>query len=81
MDAFNQSVAEHARVIEVPLMAPADKSRWAFITEWQVEPQSDDRQPMFGRVAAGKSSQAAGRSRSRRQHQAMFKAWSQSRHD
>lgn len=81
-DIVNQSAAENAPAIEVPLMAPADKSRWAYITEWQVEPQSDDRRPMFGSVAAaGKSSLSAGRSRTRRQHKAMFKAWSQSRHD
>ena len=81
MDVINQSAAEDAPVIEVPLMAQADESRWAYITQWQVEPQPDDRRPMFGRIAAGKSSQSAGRSTTRRRHQAMFKAWSQSRHD
>jgi hypothetical protein len=56
-------------------------SRWAFINGWKVEPQSDDRAPMFGAVAAGTASPSARRSTARRKHQTMFKEWSQDRHD
>jgi hypothetical protein len=56
-------------------------SRWAFINGWQVEPQSDDRAPVFGVVASSPASPSARRSTARRKHQAMFKEWSQDRHD
>ena len=54
---------------------------WAFINGWKVEPQSNDRAPAFGSVAAGTASPSARRSSARRKHQAMFKEWSQERHD
>jgi len=53
----------------------------AFINQWQVEPQSDDRPPMFGAVAVNMASPPAGRSIARRRHQAMYKEWSKGRHD
>jgi len=56
-------------------------SRWAFINGWQVEPQSDDRAPVFGAVVSSPASPSARRSTARRKHQAMFKEWSQDRHD
>ncbi|HYJ85088.1 MAG TPA: hypothetical protein VEW46_03465 [Pyrinomonadaceae bacterium] len=56
-------------------------SRWAFINGWKVEPQSDDRAPAFGDVASSKASASAHRSGARRRHQAMYKQWSQDRHD
>lgn len=56
-------------------------SRWAFINSWKVEPQADDRIPMFGDVAAATSPPPAHRSSARRRHQAMYKQWSQDRHD
>ncbi len=56
-------------------------SRWAFINEWEVEPQPDDRVPMFRTVASNAASPSARRSTARRKHQAMFKEWSQGRHD
>jgi hypothetical protein len=56
-------------------------SRWAFINGWEVARQSDDRVPMFGAVAASTASPPARRSSARRKHQAMFKIWSQERHD
>jgi hypothetical protein len=56
-------------------------SRWAFINDWKVEPQSDDRAPVFGEAASSTASPSARRSTTRRKHQAMFKEWSQDRHD
>ena len=56
-------------------------SRWAFINEWKVEPQSNDRVPVFGAVATGTASPSARRSSARRKHQAMFKEWSRQRHE
>jgi hypothetical protein len=56
-------------------------SRWAFINGWKVEPQSDDRMPTFGGVASSTLSASGRRSTARRRHQAMFKQWSQDRHD
>ena len=59
-------------------------SRWAFINGWKVEPQSDDRVPVFGAVVsstAPSASPAARRSTARRKHQLMFKEWSRERHD
>jgi hypothetical protein len=56
-------------------------SRWSFINGWKVEPQSDDRIPAFGRVAPATSFAPAHRSTARRRHQAMYKQWSQDRHD
>ena len=57
-------------------------SRWAFINGWNVEPQSDDRIPAFGDAASSiTSSGSANRSVARRRHQAMYKQWSQDRHD
>lgn len=78
-DVHKRSVAENdagraASVPESPL-------RWSFINGWKVEPQSDDRAPMFGTVATSTASPSARRSSARRKHQAMFKEWSQDRHD
>ena len=59
----------------------ARRSRWAFINGWTVEPQSDDRMPAFGSVASSTASAPGRRSTARRRHQAMYKRWSQDRHD
>ncbi len=80
MDVIKEFSAENVLNNEVPVRQD-DKARWAYITQWKVAPQSDDRRPVSGSVAAGTSSLAAGRSSARRQHQAKFKAWSQGRHD
>jgi hypothetical protein len=56
-------------------------SHWAFINGWKVEPQSNDRLPVFGVIASSTAPPSARRSSTRRKHQAMFKAWSQDRHD
>ncbi|HEV7472455.1 MAG TPA: hypothetical protein VGN90_00295 [Pyrinomonadaceae bacterium] len=57
----------------------SESVRWAFINGWNVEPQSNDRAPASGIVAPNAASASARRSMTRRKHQAMFKAWSQSR--
>lgn len=59
----------------------ARRTRWAFINGWKVEPQFDDRMPAFGSVASSTASAPGRRSTARRRHQAMYKRWSQDRHD
>jgi hypothetical protein len=66
---------------EATPLVPDSASRWAFINGWRVEPQSDDRAPVIGAAAPGTGSPSASRSSARRKHQAMFKEWSQERHD
>ena len=80
-DIHKQSVAESDAGKATPLVESSAMSHWAFINGWKVEPQSDDRRPMFGAVAHSTASPAAHRSSARRKHQAMFKEWSQDRHD
>ena len=65
----------------IPLLDSTVGSRWSFINDNKVEPQSDDREPMLGAVARSVTSPPSSRSRARRKHQAMFKEWSQGRHD
>ncbi|MDQ2921897.1 MAG: hypothetical protein M3R52_09855 [Acidobacteriota bacterium] len=84
-DMLRQSVAENDAQT-APSTAPSlpessASLRWAFINGWKVESQSDDRAPMFGAVAPSTASPSARRSSARRKHQAMFKEWSQDRHD
>ena len=78
-DVIKRSVAEND-VGTLPTV-PESSSHWSFINGWRVEPQSDDRAPVFGTVAPSTASPSARRSTARRQHQAMFKEWSQDRHD
>ena len=80
-DILKQSVAESEAGMAPSLPESSAMSHWAFINGWKVEPQSDDRRPMFGAVALSKASPSAHRSSARRKHQAMFKEWSQDRHD
>lgn len=61
--------------------AAVDSSRWSFINSWKVAAQGDDRTPMHGDVARSPVSASVGRSVARRRHQAMYKQWSQERHD
>jgi len=56
-------------------------TRWAFINEWQLEGQSDDRSPMHNPVVESDGSPASRRSRSRRSHQLQYKKWSTERHE
>ena len=76
-----KSVAANDVVSAPSLPEPSAMPRWAFINDWQVEPQSDDRAPVFGAVASSTGSPSARRSTARRKHQAMFKEWSQDRRD
>ena len=80
-DILKQSVAENDDGTAPFLPESSATLRWAFINGWKVEPQSDDRAPMFGAVAPSTASPSARRSSARRKHQAMFKEWSQDRHD
>lgn len=54
---------------------------WPRINLWLSEGQADDRMPMNGAVAESGGSAAEQRSFARQSHQAMFKKWSQARHD
>jgi len=80
-DILIQSVAENEAGMAPALLESSTTSHWAFINEWKVEPQSDDRTPVGGAVALSTASPSAHRSSVRRKHQAMFKEWSQDRHD
>jgi hypothetical protein len=80
-DVLKQSVPENDAGMAPSLLESSAKSHWSFINGWKVEPQSDDRMPMLGTVAGSTASPSAHRSSARRKHQAMFKEWSQDRHD
>ena len=80
-EILKQSVAERDVAMAPTLLESSARSHWAFINGWKVEPQSDDRTPMFGAVAVSTVSPSAHRSSARRKHQAMFKEWSKDRHD
>jgi hypothetical protein len=80
-DTLKQSVPENKAGPSTSLPDSLSTLRWAYINGWKVEPQSDDRAPMFGEVAHSTASPSARRSSARRKHQAMFKAWSQDRHE
>jgi hypothetical protein len=58
-----------------------DATRWAFINEWHLEGQANDRKPMRVGVVDGAGSASERRSATRRSHQMMYKEWSQARHD
>jgi hypothetical protein len=85
MEISKRMLAENeagpAPSVESFLPPASSGSRWAFINGWKVEPQSNDRVPMLGEVSIVTASPAAMRSGTRRKRQAMFKEWSQSRHD
>jgi hypothetical protein len=61
--------------------AEVDRTRWAQLNPWLSEGQSDDRIPMNGAVKDSSETPSVQRSFARRSHQAMFKKWSQARHD
>ena len=58
-----------------------DPIKWARDNPWLVEGQADDRLPVNGAVSASGGTPAEQRSFARSTHQAMFKKWSQARHD
>jgi hypothetical protein len=85
MDVLKQSMVENDAGMPPSLPESFTALRWFFINAWKVEPQSDDRTPVLGAVASNAASPSdrpsARRSAARRKHQAMFKKWSQDRHD
>ena len=64
-----------------PTQAKFDPVRWALLNPWLSEGQPDDRTPMNGSVKDSGGPPSVQRSFARRTHQAMFKKWSQARHD
>ena len=64
-----------------PAQAEFDSVRWAQLNPWLSEGQADDRTPMNGSVKHSGGTPSVQRSFARRSHQAMFKKWSQARHD
>ncbi len=81
MDSPGRSAhAKESRLSPATGDSPAT-AHWAFINGWRVEPQADDRIPMFGSVANSSAGPSVRRSIARRRHQAMHKSWSQERHD
>jgi hypothetical protein len=61
--------------------AKFDPIRWALLNPWLSAGQPDDRTPMNGSVNDSGGTPSVQRSFARRSHQAMFKKWSQARHD
>lgn len=80
MTSVKEPIAPEENAALVTADTP-DASHWAFINGWKLEPQADDRVPMFGSVVSSEASPSARRSIARRRHQMMFKQWSQQRHD
>jgi len=76
-DTFKESSAEHDNAAELVSQA----THWAFINDWRVEPQFNDRTPVMGEGTGSLGSPSARRSTARRKHQARFKEWSGDRHD
>jgi hypothetical protein len=64
-----------------PSQAAFDPIRWAQLNPWLSKGQADDRTPMNGSVKNGGETPSVQRAFARRSHQAMFKKWSQARHD
>jgi hypothetical protein len=67
--------------INSPTPPEFDPIRWALLNPWLSEGQPDDRTPMNGSVKDSGETPSVQRSFARRAHQAMFKKWSQARHD
>ena len=66
---------------DAPALAEFDSVRWAQLNPWLSGGQADDRIPMNGSVKDSGHTPSVQRSFARRSHQAMFKKWSQARHD
>jgi hypothetical protein len=64
-----------------PAQAEFDPIRWMLLNPWLAEGQPDDRTPMNGSVKTSGGAPSVQRSLARKTHQAMFKKWSQARHD
>lgn len=67
--------------INSPAQAEFDSVRWAQLNPWLSGGQADDRTPMNGSVKDSGGAPSVQRALARRRHQAMFKKWSQARHD
>ena len=65
----------------LPAQSESDPIRWAQLNPWLSEGQADDRIPMNGSVKDSGGTPSVQRAFARRAHQAMFKKWSQARHD
>lgn len=63
------------------LQTEFDPVRWAQLNPWLSEGQADDRIPMIGAVKNNSGTPPVQRAFARKSHQAMFKKWSQARHD
>src|SRR4051812_32046736 len=57
----------------------ADRSKWARMNGWTVEGQANDRTPVNGAVESSSGSASARRSSARRNHQMMYREWSDAR--
>ena len=64
-----------------PTQSEFDPIRWAQLNPWLSEGQPDDRTPLNGSVKDSGGLPSVRRAFARRSHQAMFKKWSQARHD
>ena len=69
------------RETSAPKQSKFDPIRWALLNPWLAEGQSDDRTIMNGSVKDSGGTLSVQRAFARRTHQAMFKKWSQARHD
>jgi hypothetical protein len=64
-----------------PTQSEFDPIRWAQLNPWLSEGQPEDRTPMNGSVKNSGGTASVQRAFARLSHQAMFKKWSQARHD
>src|SRR6266516_4226564 len=64
-----------------PRVSSRAAAHWTSTSDWQVEPQADDRILMDGAVASNAGSPSARRAFARRSHQINYKAWSRARRD
>jgi len=78
-DIYRRQKTKVAAISPAPL--EFDPVRWAQLNPWLLEGQADDRTPMNGSVKDSGGPPSVQRSFARRSHQAMFKTWSQARHD
>jgi len=69
------------RETSAPKQSKFDAIRWGLLNPWLAEGQPDDRTLMNGAVKDSGGTLSVQRAFARRTHQAMFKKWSQARHD
>ena len=70
-----------ANTLKSPRPDSLDALHWAYMNEWHLEGQADDRRPMHGTVGDSTGSPSARRSIARRSHLSMCKEWSKTRHE